>query len=155
MYIVRMDKSLPRFIVILALASIGLVAVSWWQAGQRSSVEMTLLEDYFAESIHRTGSATDRLIDRLQTSLRSDPDGWQAYGQLGIAYLQKARENGDPAYYQKSAGVLEKALSIEPEDYVSISAMGALASARHQFHEALEWAERARSINPDRPYAYG
>jgi tetratricopeptide (TPR) repeat protein len=33
--------------------------------------------------------------------------------------------------------------------------MGALALARHQFHEALEWGERARQINPDRTYAYG
>ncbi len=72
-----------------------------------------------------------------------------------MAYLQKARETGDPTYYQKAEGVLQKALTLEPEDYTAVSALGALALARHQFLSALEWGERARQINPDRTYAYG
>jgi tetratricopeptide (TPR) repeat protein len=74
---------------------------------------------------------------------------------LGLAYLQKARETGDPSYYQKSDEALEKALSFQPDDYASISATGALELARHDFSSALEWGEKARQINPSRSYAYG
>lgn len=155
MYILRLKNPLPRFIIILVLVSMGLVAVSWWRADLYSSPAKTLPDVSFTESIQRTGAATDRLIDDLQTKLRTAPDDWQSYSQLGLVYLQKARETGDPSFYKKSEGVLEKSLSLQPDDYVSVSAMGALASARHQFRDALEWGERARAINPDRPYAYG
>jgi tetratricopeptide (TPR) repeat protein len=69
--------------------------------------------------------------------------------------LQKARETGDPTYYQKTEEALEKALSFQPADYASISAKGALALARHDFSSALVWGEKAKQINPSRTYAYG
>jgi tetratricopeptide (TPR) repeat protein len=74
---------------------------------------------------------------------------------LGLVYLQKARETGDPVYYQKTEEALDKALAHQADDYVSVSASGALALARHQFHSALEWGEKAKQLNPDRTYAYG
>jgi tetratricopeptide (TPR) repeat protein len=114
-----------------------------------------LPEDYLANTVYRAGASTDHLIKSLQTRLRTSPDDWQAYSQLGGAYLQKARETGDPVYYQKAEAVLQSGLSLEPEDYTAVSAMGALALARHQFVAALDWGERARQINPDRAYAYG
>jgi tetratricopeptide (TPR) repeat protein len=114
-----------------------------------------MAEHYFSGVTDRTGASTDRLIDNLQASLRSKPEDWQAYSQLGLAYLQKARETGDPTYYQKVEEALQKALSLEPDDYNAISGMGTLALARHQFAAALEWGERARELNPYRSYAYG
>ena len=92
---------------------------------------------------------------RLCRSGSSQREDWQAYSQLGLAYLQKARETGDPSYYQKTQDALDKALSFQPDDYASISASGALALARHEFLSAFEWGERAVKINPDRSYAYG
>ncbi len=72
-----------------------------------------------------------------------------------LAYLQKARETGDPTYYQKTEQALDQALSHQSDDYVSVGASSALALARHQFHAALELGEKARQLNPDRAYAYG
>lgn len=133
-----------------------LALVSWGLAQARASVSAPdLPEDYLANTAYRTSASTDHLIESLQSRLRASPDDWQAYSQLGVAYLQKAREIGDPAYYQKAEGVLQSGLSLEPEDYTAVSAMGALALARHQFLAALDWGERARQINPDRAYAYG
>ena len=110
---------------------------------------------YLADSASRTNASTDKLIRTLQDRLRTNPNDWQSYSQLGLAYLQKARETGDPTYYQKTEEALDKALSMQPSDYASISAKGALALARHDFSAALEWGEKARQINPDRTYAYG
>ncbi|MFN8456226.1 MAG: tetratricopeptide repeat protein [Anaerolineae bacterium] len=135
---------------------IGLVALSWglnhWQAFGST---FSLAPHYFSGAIDRTGASTDRLIKTLQSRLRTEPEDWQAYSQLGLAYLQKARESGDPTYYEKVEGALQQALKREPDDYTAVSGLGALALARHQFQTALEWGERARHINAYRSYAYG
>jgi tetratricopeptide (TPR) repeat protein len=155
MQVAAHQKSLPRLAVTLLVVLAGLITASWLLVRVRSSPVPDLGEGYFSNTIERSGAATDRAIESLQKRLRAAPNDWQSYSQLGLAYLQKARETGDPAWYQKAEGVLQKALSMEPEDYTSTSAMGALSLARHQFQTALEWGERAREINPSRTYAYG
>jgi tetratricopeptide (TPR) repeat protein len=144
-----------RVLVILMVVS-GIVAASWAFAQVRTAAQVPELPaDYFAMLTSRAGASTDQRVANLQEHLRAAPRDWQAYSQLGMAYLQKTRETGDPTFYQKAEGVLQKALSLMPEDYIAISAMGELNLARHQFRTALEWGERARRINPDRTYAYG
>lgn len=142
-------------ITLFALISLFLIAASWWFASAQNKMSPFNLDGFRADTSSRTGASTDTQIEALQEQLRLHPNDWQAYSQLGLAYLQKARETGDPTYYQKTDQALEKALSLEPEDYASISAKGALALARHDFASALEWGEKARQINPDRTYAYG
>lgn len=74
---------------------------------------------------------------------------------LGAAYLQKARETGDPTDYPRAEAALNQALAIAPENVDALSARGELALARHQFAEALTWAERARLLTPHRAVIYG
>jgi tetratricopeptide (TPR) repeat protein len=102
----------------------------------------------------RTGR-TDRAIEALQTRLRERPEDQAAYVQLGAAYLQKARETGDPSYYARAEGVLRKALALRPDDSEALVAAGTLALARHQFEEALAWGRRAQEQDPDRAAVYG
>lgn len=133
-----------------------LIIISSWKITSSFNTNTSLPNlDVFASDASRSGASTTAQIESLQTHLRASPEDWQSYSQLGVAYLQRARETGDPTYYQKAEESLNKALASQPDDYVSISAMGALALARHDFHSALEWGERAIQINPDRPYAYG
>src|SRR5947209_6302095 len=49
---------------------------------------------------------TASLVRSLQATLRRDPRDVHSYDLLGLAYQQRARETGHPAYYTKSAGVL-------------------------------------------------
>lgn len=155
MQIVRLRTTPTRALIFLFIIT-GLVVLSWGLArSQGLSLTPALAEHYFGGVADRTGSSTNRLIESLQTRLKTNPDDWPAYSQLGLAYLQKARDTGDPGYYQKVEEALQKALAQEPDDYAAVSAMGTLALARHQFAEALEWGERARRLNPYRSYAYG
>ena len=141
--------------VMFGLMAVSIVAASWWFAsGQNQSLSFDL-SAFAANASSRTSASTDKQIEALQDRLRAHPNDWQSYSQLGLAYLQKARETGDPTYYQKTEEALEKALSFQADDYASISARGALALARHDFASALEWGEKARQINPSRTYAYG
>lgn len=149
------DRTLNR-VIMFALVVVAVIALSWAMASTRkATVGLDGDGGYSAESTSRLGASTDDQIQTLQGRLRAHPNDWQSYSQLGLAYLQKARETGDPSYYQKTEEALDEALAMSPDDYVSISGRGALALARHDFSAALEWGEKATQVNPDRTYAYG
>ncbi len=98
---------------------------------------------------------TDRLLERLQARLRERPTDQNAAAQLGAAYLQKARETGDPGYYARADGILAQALELQPDHGEALAARGALALARHQFEAALAWGQQALAQNPGSAASYG
>jgi tetratricopeptide (TPR) repeat protein len=143
-----------RAILLAAVAA--LIIIASWQFSSSNHPASAWASPNFAwDTSAGPGASADVQIQNLQKRLRIDSNDWQAYSQLGLVYLQKARESGDPVYYQKAEKALDQALSFQPDDYASIGAKGALALARHQFHQALELGKQARQINPDRAYAYG
>jgi tetratricopeptide (TPR) repeat protein len=100
-------------------------------------------------------SATDRLIGTLQERLREQPADQKSATELGLAYLQRARETSDPTYYTRADGILNQALSESPEDTDTLIGLGTLALARHQFQDALTWGNRAIASNEYRAAGYG
>jgi tetratricopeptide (TPR) repeat protein len=142
--------------ILLVFITVLIILASWRLAStQDFSSRLGDVYGYLADSASRTNVSIDAQIRDLQERLKANPKDWQSYSQLGLAYLQKARETGDPTYYQKTEEALDQALTMQPSDYASVSAKGALALARHDFHSALDWGIKARVINPDRTYAYG
>src|SRR5687767_12635145 len=114
--------------LLLVFMTVLIVLASWGLASpQGLSARLEETYGYFADSASRTNASTDTQIRSLQERLQANPNDWQSYSQLGLAYLQKARETGDPAFYQRTEEALEKALSFQPDDYASISGKGALA----------------------------
>jgi len=101
-------------IAILLVVLSGLVATSWLLASPRASKASLLPEDYLGETLFRAGASTDHRLESLQDKLRKTPDDWRAFSQLGLVFLQKARETGDPTYYQKTEDALSKALAMNP-----------------------------------------
>ena len=97
-------------------------------------------------------SRTDRSIGALQERLRerSDPRGQT---ELGLAYLQKARETGDPSYYTRAEGLFLQADAEAPNDVNTLLGLGTLALARHDFRAGLEWGRRAAVAAPDKAAA--
>src|SRR5215204_457665 len=99
----------------------------------------------------------DNRIQSLQETLRGDDE--RAMGpaatMLGQAYLQKARETGDPGYYPKAEALFQQALASDGDDVDAIVGLGTLALARHQFSGALDWGEQARALAPYHAAAYG
>ncbi|MGH2561304.1 MAG: tetratricopeptide repeat protein, partial [Thermomicrobiales bacterium] len=103
----------------------------------------------------RLPTAVDDQIAAMQEALRAGAKNGRAATLLGQAYLQKARDTGDPSYYPKAEELFRLALELDDRDFAGMVGMGTLASARHHFAEALEWGEQARAINPHYPAAYG
>jgi tetratricopeptide (TPR) repeat protein len=95
-------------------------------------------------------------IAQLQQRLRRFPKDWGGWASLGFAYVQQARISADPTWYPKADGALRRSLALRQDGNVEgLTAMGALATARHDFAGALAWGERARAANPWNAGVYG
>jgi tetratricopeptide (TPR) repeat protein len=99
-------------------------------------------------------SPADQTIARLQLLAESSPHNIETLSALGFAYLQKARESGDPALYSKADGVFQKALTLNPTDSSGLLGASAVALARHDFQQALLLADQALVSAAGDPDAY-
>jgi tetratricopeptide (TPR) repeat protein len=91
---------------------------------------------------------TTGLVHSLQQKLRTAPDDARSYTLLGLAYQQRARESGNPVFYSRSSRALRRSLALQPGDAGTLSALGSLALARHDFRGALELGRRAQRLAP-------
>jgi tetratricopeptide (TPR) repeat protein len=142
-------NALPYSLVLLGVAIIALTAFSHWaSSGSQAGNEPV-------SAPTQSWTSTDLLLERLQEQLRGYPADQEAYLRLGDAYLQKARETGDPLNYTRGEQALLKALELDPNSVQAMTLLGAVALGRHEFQKALEWAERSLEINPSHAGAYG
>ena len=92
------------------------------------------------------GAGTDERIALLQDAVR---DGAAAgYTPLGDAYLQKARESGDPSYLSRAERSFALALRADARDVDAVLGAGTLAGLRHDFGEQLRRGLEARRLAP-------
>src|SRR5206468_2231068 len=90
-----------------------------------------------------------RAVDDAQARLRRTPDDAHLMTQLASAYLQRARESGDPSYYTKADGLLAAAEAELPADADLAIAEASLALSRPDFATALDWGTRAAPLGGD------
>lgn len=160
----RTHRSLPRF----AIAAVVAAALMGGTLNLRPIFEVATgagvitpaapsAVDALVGVPERAETALDARIATLQQSLRDGDERTQGIAaiQLGQAYLQKARETGDPGYYPKAEALFTQALDADAENAEALVGLGTLALARHQFSDALAWGERARTLNPYHAPTYG
>jgi tetratricopeptide (TPR) repeat protein len=94
-------------------------------------------------------SALDRRISELQADTATHPEDTSALTELGFAYLQKARETGDPTLYSRAEGAFNQGLARTPGDAQVLTGLGAVALARHEFQKALDLGRSALAIDPE------
>lgn len=103
-----------------------------------------------------SGSAvSDRTIAQSQHKVRRTPNNPYAYYQLGDAYIQKARESGDPTYFELAEQALRKSLSLNPEQSGARRHLAHVMALRHDFAAAAVEAEKAIAIDPSDVDAHG
>ncbi len=84
----------------------------------------------------------------LEDQVSVDPSDAGARQRLGVAYLQRAAEVGDPTLYSAAERVLGEAEVLAPGDPRTMAALGVLALARHDFAEALRLGLAAHASDP-------
>lgn len=110
-----------------------------------------------AESAEASSSpgGTAALVAALERTTQSGPENAGAHLELGLAYQQLTRETGEAAYYPLSERALRQALALEPRNATTLSALGSLALARHDFGGALAYGRRAARLAPYSALHYG
>jgi hypothetical protein len=83
------------------------------------------------------GASTDAQIAALERNLADDPGSTELYAALGNAFLQKVRETGDASFYARAATAFGQGLRRDPKDAGTLTGLGALALARHDFKGGL------------------
>jgi tetratricopeptide (TPR) repeat protein len=95
--------------------------------------------------------STDQQIKFHQSRVAADPDDPLALNRLAGAYVQKARESGDAAYYGLAEKAARRSLGLLPRGAPAAAATTIVARvhlARHEFAEALARAREAVALNP-------
>lgn len=100
---------------------------------------------------------SDDLIRYHQARLarRADVRG---YAGLGQAYILKARETGDPTYYDLADAALRRCLDLGAAGTTAARAatdLAAVQMSRHQFREALATGQRALGFDAGSLLPYG
>ena len=150
-----MTLHLPRPLV-LALVLMALFAVGLFASASTASWSTPVTPAPVAQTNEAvSASVTDRAIGFLQERLRLRSDDSKSQVALGLSYLQKARETGDPSYYARAQSALQQVLDGSPQDVDALVGMGTLALARHEFSEALTFGQQAVTANPYRAASYG
>ncbi|WP_234383256.1 tetratricopeptide repeat protein [Streptomyces dysideae] len=94
------------------------------------------------------GGDLDAGIDSLQAHLRDQPRDFSGWATLGLAYVEQARTNGDPSRYPQAEQAFTRSLDLGPGNDQALAGRAALAAARHDFEDALTYADQALEQNP-------
>ena len=86
----------------------------------------------------------------------SSPRSAAQQADLGLALVQRARDEADPAFLVEAESALRASLELQPESNAPASVgMASLANFRHDFSGSLHWSRRAIAANPHGAAAYG
>ena len=81
-------------------------------------------------------------------AIQTSPEDGVLYRDLGFAYLQRARDTGDPSSYPSAAEAFSRASQRLSDDPLILVGQGGLQLARHEFAEAFETGSAALELAP-------
>ncbi|MET9829949.1 tetratricopeptide repeat protein [Streptomyces sp. NPDC006385] len=90
----------------------------------------------------------DAGITALQAHLRDQPRDFGSWSTLGLAYVEQARTKGDPSRYPQAERAFKRSLELAGGNDQALAGRAALAAARHDFGDALKYADQALKVNP-------
>jgi len=94
-------------------------------------------------------------IAGARQQLKADPKKVEAYNELAIAFLRRARETADPTYLNQADDALAQGLRLDSTDFQLQRTQVALMLSRHQFLEARELASALHRRVPDDVRTFG
>jgi tetratricopeptide (TPR) repeat protein len=100
-------------------------------------------------------TAADRAILAARRSLERNPYDAIAHYRLGDAFIQKARETGEVAYFGRAEGALQKSLALAPQHGGATRHLAYVLYSVHEFAKAAALATKAVELDPTDGHAYG
>src|SRR5271170_506825 len=94
-------------------------------------------------------------IAAAKQQIKADPKKVQAYNDLALALLARARESADPSYLKDADAALSQGLSLDADDFQLQRTQVALMLGRHQYKQAKERVTALNHRTPDDVMTYG
>jgi tetratricopeptide (TPR) repeat protein len=98
---------------------------------------------------------TKAKVEELKAKIAQNPGDVKARLQVAVIYMAEARVTNNSYYHQATIKILNDVLTIDPNNFEAYTYKASVAMSLHQFAQAKELAEKARSINPDNAYVCG
>jgi tetratricopeptide (TPR) repeat protein len=98
-------------------------------------------------------AAPSAAVTALEARVKDAPTDVRALQALGVAYVRKATQGADPAYYDLAQRAFDRADAVTPDLDDTNLGRGLLALSRHEFADALDLGSRVHTSNPDNPDA--
>lgn len=87
-------------------------------------------------------------VAELEQAVADRPTDLAAWQRLGVLYVRRAVEVGDPAFYDLAERAFDRADTLAPDNALTLVGRGSLALSLHRFDEALALGERAVAALP-------
>ncbi|MBI4527705.1 MAG: tetratricopeptide repeat protein [Deltaproteobacteria bacterium] len=100
-------------------------------------------------------SPAEQKIAQARRAIAANPNDYQAHNALALALARRARETGDPAFYDHAEAAIRDASRLMPDNLDSEKLSIWVLLGKHDFAKALD---RARALNkkvPDDVLVYG
>jgi tetratricopeptide (TPR) repeat protein len=94
-------------------------------------------------------------IAAANQQIKSDPKKVQAYNELALGLLTRARETADSRYLNDADSALARGMNLDAKDFQLQRTQVALMLSRHQFVQARERASVLNRSTPDDVMTYG
>ncbi len=121
---------------------------------RQSSASATDAEALLAPGVTADLDSTLEALE--QRVAEGGPNLAEDQAALGFGYLQKARADAAPSYYDAAEAALADSLETQPQgNFKATLGNAILAGSRHDFHGQLEWGRRAVKINPFNSQGFG
>jgi tetratricopeptide (TPR) repeat protein len=106
-------------------------------------------------ALAQRASTADNHIAYLHSILRRNPRDARALHRLGDAYIRKARETGDVAYFQRAERAIRQSLELTPDNAGASRHLAYVLYSLHDFDGAAAEARRALALDETDRHAYG
>lgn len=104
----------------------------------------------------RASDPLQAAIAAAQQTLARNPKDASTWAGLGLAYVQEAKVGGDPSFYGKAEGAVQRSLALDTKtNYLGFAALAAVRNGRHDFAGALTAARQGIALDGYSSTLYG
>jgi tetratricopeptide (TPR) repeat protein len=93
----------------------------------------------------------DEAIANYEKAIKLQPRAAAAYNMIGMAYRFKYNKLGVPEFRQKEMAAFQKAIEIDPKNWVALVNLATDYYAEGQKAKAAPLFKKALELNPDHP----
>jgi tetratricopeptide (TPR) repeat protein len=127
---------------------------TFFALGVLLSIQGSAQQAVLPAAVQEETPAQGRIAEAKQ-QIATNPKRVQAYNELALASIRRARETADPKYLKDADAALAQGLELDPENFQLQKTHVVLLLSRHEFAQARDLATVLHRRTPDDGMVYG